>query len=83
MSLMTCCAVLTRLPCGAQSKLARATEEKDFLKQLSDNLLSNQKDLQERIRVLEAASRETSGSQDVQIKVRAPHASLQPIRASS
>lgn len=68
---MTCCAALTRPPCDAQSKLARATEEKDFLKQLSDNLLSNQKDLQERIRVLEAASRETSGNQDAQIKVRA------------
>jgi hypothetical protein len=55
-----------------QGKLARATEEKDFLKQLSDNLLSNQRELQERIRVLEASSRETSGNQDAQIKVRPP-----------
>ena len=52
-----------------QSKLARATEEKDFLKQLSDNLLSNQRELQERIRVLEGASRENAGSQDARIKV--------------
>jgi hypothetical protein len=40
------------------------------LKQLSDNLLSNQRELQERIRVLEGASRETAGSQDARIKVR-------------
>lgn len=51
-----------------QGKLARATEEKDFLKQLSDNLLSNQRELQERLRVLEASSLENSGSQDTHIK---------------
>ena len=60
----------------SQSKLAGTTQEKDFLKQLSDNLLSNQRELQERIRVLETSSREASGSQDAQIKVRPPFCSV-------
>ena len=52
------------------AKLARATEEKDFLKSLSDGLLSNQKTLQEQLRAAEAASRDAAGAHEAHVKAR-------------
>jgi hypothetical protein len=64
------CALSARW-CVPQAKLARAAEERDFLKHLNDNLLSNQRELQEQIRAAEAASRDSTDGREAHIKARA------------
>jgi hypothetical protein len=55
---------------ASQAKLARAAEERDFLKHLNDNLLSNQRELQEQIRAAQAASRDSTDGREAHIKAR-------------
>jgi hypothetical protein len=70
------CADRAAARCAPQAKLARSEEERDFLTQLSDTVLSNQRTLQEQIRTAEAASRDTTDSREAHIKASALAASV-------